>query len=131
MSVGYQYMHAKADSTYAQIPCGSVDSFSDQGISLEYALNDFWDALRPSLRDQGIYLYDLGRPDHAGPNTRAPKEWSTPLKSTWAPLPYARCVDAREVKSRTFPASVCIAEIAYLWTPTDTFETDSACVCAR
>ncbi|KAI0780201.1 hypothetical protein C8Q74DRAFT_1263745 [Fomes fomentarius] len=91
------------------IPCGSVDSFSDQGIALEYALNDFWDALRPSLRDQGIYLYDLGRADHEGPNTRAPKEWCTPLKSTWAPLPYARCVDAREVKSRKFLASTRLA----------------------
>ncbi|KAI0780197.1 hypothetical protein C8Q74DRAFT_750112 [Fomes fomentarius] len=88
------------------IPCDSVANFCSQGTSLEFALNDFWNALRPWLRTQGVELYDLGHPHYERPNTVAPKVWVTPLESTAGPLPYARCKGKRVEKPRFFSVPI-------------------------
>ena len=53
-------------------------------------LNEFWEQCRTWLADQGVQLYELRAPEGAGPRSRLPKLWRTPvIHATPAQLPFA------------------------------------------
>ncbi len=69
-------------------------------------MSDFWDAIKPWLISRGVLLYDRRLPECAKPWDGLLKTWYSPLASTAAPLPFARCVGDILTASNSFRAGV-------------------------
>ncbi len=86
----------------SQIPC-TVDDFGKDNIPTIDDMLEHWETSREWLRLRGIQLYDL-QPEL---ETSVCRVWHTPLTSTAAALPYARCVWYEGIASTTFLTKVC------------------------
>ena len=85
-----------------QIPC-TIDDFGEDNFPTIDEMFEFWDTSREWLRLRGVQLYDL-RPENENCMS---KVWHTPLTSTQAVLPYARCISYEGMSPKVFWTAVC------------------------
>ncbi|RDX55193.1 hypothetical protein OH76DRAFT_874904 [Lentinus brumalis] len=87
------------------MPCDKVLDFMDPD-----ELNDFWHAISAWLAHRDVQLYDLRLPESHSPDEWLSEVWYTPLVSTAAPLPFARCLQRDTALSSaidTYPHLAC------------------------
>ena len=103
-----------------QIPC----TIDDLGKDADINMCEFWETSRDWLRLRGVQLYDL-RPES---KRCISKVWHTPLTSTPAGLPYARCIAYEGISSKTLQTAVCTGSHARSSTcPNFAWQTRLAC----
>ncbi|KAI1794199.1 hypothetical protein LXA43DRAFT_164645 [Ganoderma leucocontextum] len=95
----------KTSLTIPDIPCASVDDFGKDNIPTIDEMLELWETSREWLRLRGIQLYGL-QPELEMDVSRV---WHTPLMSTAAALPYARCIWDEGISPRTFRTKTRLA----------------------